>query len=142
MELTALSGSQFPKAVSPLVENARESIDIIVFDWRWYPHDPGASCQLFNQSIIRAAQRKLKIRAVLNNDNIISILKSNGIEAKRLITAKLVHCKFMIIDSKHVVVGSHNYSESAFCKNLEFSVIIKDVEDISSFNDFFNRVWS
>lgn len=142
MELIALSGSQFPKSVVPIVESARQSIDIIVFDWRWYPHDPGASCQLFNQAILRASARKVKIRAILNNDNIINVLKSYGVDAKRLITAKLVHCKFMIVDSKHIVVGSHNYSETAFCKNLEFSLVVKDVEDIIPFNNFFNQVWS
>lgn len=141
MDITTLSGSQFPKIVIPLIEEAKSSIDIIVFDWRWYENDSGAICQLFNQAILRASSRGLKIRAMVNCDDVIKILRSAGIDAKKLITSKLVHCKLMIIDETIVITGSHNYTQSAFQTNLELSVILKNCAIQNSFQEFYNHLW-
>lgn len=139
--IETIIGSQFPKKVIPLIENAVKSIEIIVFDWRWYPQDPGASVQLFNQAIVRAVRRGVKIRVIANNDEIVRVLKSVGCEAKKLKTASLVHCKFMIIDDGLVITGSHNYTQSAFQMNLEASVIFEDLEAALSLKNFFKNLW-
>ncbi len=140
--METIIGNQFPKKVIPLIENARKSIDIIVFDWRWYPQDPGAQVQLFNQAIVRAVRRGVKVRAIANNDEIVRILNSVGCEAKRLLTEKLVHAKMMIIDDEIVIVGSHNYTQSAFHMNLELSVILDNLEKISDFKNFFQNLYN
>ena len=140
--IEVISGREYPKKVIPLIEQAKISIDTVVFDWRWYSHDPGALCQLFNQSIIRASRRGVNVRAIANNDKIINILKSEGCQAIKLRTAKLVHCKLMIIDGVTIITGSHNFTQSAFQKNLELSVIIKEEPVEEQFNLFFNNLWS
>lgn len=140
--IETISGKEYPKKVIPLIEASKKSIDIIVFDWRWYPNDPGASVQLFNQTIIRAARRGVKVRAIANNDEIINILKGQGCEAKKLITTKLVHCKLMIIDSEIVITGSHNFTQAAFQMNLEFSTILRPTDGINSFLSFFTNLWN
>jgi len=140
--IQTLSGRQFPASVIPLIEAAKQSIDIVVFDWRWYPQDSGAVCQLFNQAIIQAIRRGVKVRAIANNDEIVNILKSENGEAKRLITAKLVHCKLMIIDDNIVITGSHNYTQSAFQMNLELSVVISQDYVVRDFSIFFSNLWS
>jgi phosphatidylserine/phosphatidylglycerophosphate/cardiolipin synthase-like enzyme len=137
-----ISGREYPQKVIPLIESAKNSIDVVVFDWRWYPNDSGASCQLFNQAIIRAVRRGVKIRAVANNDQIIQILKNEGCEAKRLKTTKLVHSKLMIIDKKIIIMGSHNFTQSAFQMNLELSVILSGDGWEDSFLSFFNNLWT
>ena len=140
--IESISGREYPKRIIPLIEKAKNTIDVVVFDWRWYPQDPGAICQLFNQSILRAARRGVKIRVIANNDQIIDILKKEGCEAVRLKTAKLVHCKLMIIDESIIITGSHNFTQSAFQMNLELSVIIDEGEPRENFNLFFNNLWS
>jgi len=135
-------GKQFPEKVIPLINAAKNSIDIIVFDWRWYPQDPGASVQLFNQAIVRAVRRGVKVRAIANNDQIISTLKSVGVEAKRLISEKLVHAKMMILDNEKVVIGSHNYTQSAFQMNYELSIILTGADVISDYFSFFNNLYN
>lgn len=137
-----VSGREYPANVIPLINSAKQNIDIVVFDWRWYPQDSGSSCQLFNQAIIRALRRKIKIRAIANNDQIIDILKQEGSEAKRLKTAKLVHCKLIIIDDKIVITGSHNFTQSAFQMNLELSVILDGDFSADTFSVFFNNLWN
>lgn len=139
--METIVGKQFPEKVIPLLDNAKNSVDIIVFDWRWYPQDPGSQCQLFNQSIVRAVRRGVKVRAIANNNQIVEVLKSVGCEAKKLLTAKLVHCKLMIIDDQIVVIGSHNYTQSAFQMNLELSIILEQPDKMADFKSFFNNLF-
>lgn len=139
--IDSIIGKEYPKKVIPLIEHAKNSIDIIVFDWRWYPQDPGASCQLFNQSIVRAARRGVKVRAIANNDAIVNILKQVGCDAKILLTGKLVHPKMMIIDNEIAIIGSHNYTQSAFQMNYELSMILHGRENIENLIIFFNNLF-
>ena len=134
-------GNEFPDKVIPLIKDAKKTIDIIVFDWRWYPQDPGSQVQLFNQAIVQAARRGVKIRAIANNDEIVKILNQNGCEAKKILTKKLVHCKIMIIDGEIIITGSHNYTQSAFQMNLELSVILFP-EKITDFSNFFQNLYN
>jgi phosphatidylserine/phosphatidylglycerophosphate/cardiolipin synthase-like enzyme len=140
--LQTISGRDFPVKVIPLIEQAKKSIDIVVFDWRWYPSDPGAACQLFNQAIICARRRGVAVRALVNNCDIAKILLNEGCQAKRLISTKLMHCKLMIIDNDTIITGSHNYSQAAFQMNFELSVIIKNEPVSADFNKFFNNLWN
>ena len=139
--METIIGRQFPEKVIPLINEAKKSIDIIVFDWRWYPNDPGNSVQLFNQSIVRAVRSGVCVRAIANSKEIVETLQKVGAQAKKLLTKNLVHAKIMIIDNKIVVIGSHNYTQMAFQMNYEISVILRDVENMSNFADFFSDLW-
>jgi len=139
--IETIIGSEFPKKIIPLIDNAVNSIDIIVFDWRWYPQDPGAPVQLFNQAIVRAVRRGVKVRALANNDEIIRTLIANGVDAKRVRSKNLLHCKLMIIDSGLVVIGSHNYTQNAFQINLEVSVVFEDSYAANRLQVFFNNLF-
>ena len=140
--METIIGKEFPEKVIPLIEAAKKTIDIIVFDWRWYPQDPGSQVQLFNQSIVRATRRGVKVRAIANNDEVVRVLNENGVEAKKILTKKLVHCKIMIIDGGTVITGSHNYTQSAFQMNLELSVILHDFEGVNRLNTFFINLFN
>ena len=134
-------GKEFPNKVIPLIDQAKTSIDIVVFDWRWYPQNPGSPVQLFNQALVRAVRRGVKVRAIANNNEIISTLKNVGVEAKKLLTPKLVHVKLMVIDGQKVILGSHNYTESAFQMNYELSVLLDQVGPDNQFLEFFNNLY-
>lgn len=134
-------GRDFPKKVIPLIDSALSSIRIIVFDWRWYPNDPGNPVQLFNQAIVRAVKRGVKVDAIANSDDIISVLKSVGVNAKKLSAKNLVHAKLLIIDDISIVIGSHNYSQSAFTMNFEVSIYISYFNGVDYLIKFFNSLW-
>lgn len=142
MTIETVVGGEYPKEVSKLIEKAKKSIDIVVFDWRWYPNDPGAKCQQMNQTISRAIRRGVAVRAIVNNVFIKSKIINAGGESKILNTGRLLHSKLMIIDGTIIITGSHNYTESAFTKNLELSVILNDLAIKNRFNDYFENLWS
>lgn len=140
--MKSIIGKNYPKLVIPLIENAKHSIKIVVFDWRWYANDPANPCQLFNASIVRAVRRGVSVKACVNSDSIRSPLIQNGVEAKIPISKNLMHTKFVIIDDEILVMGSHNFSQSAFTTNFETSVILDDPAEIQEFILLFNSLWS
>lgn len=133
-------GKEFPKKVVPLISSAKRSIQIIVFDWRWYYNEPGNPMQLFNQAIIQAVRRGVRVEVITSCAEIVKILNSQGCIAKKLITDKLVHVKLMIIDSEKAIIGSHNYTQNAFTMNHELSIIIDDSQLINGFEDYFKSL--
>jgi phosphatidylserine/phosphatidylglycerophosphate/cardiolipin synthase-like enzyme len=141
MYFEAVVGSEFPKKVIPLIEEAKKSIKIIVFDWRWYPMDIGSSCQLFNQTIIRVAQKGLDVKVLTNVSDVVKVLRDNKVSAKKPESKKLLHSKIMIIDDEIIILGSHNYTKNAFELNHEISVIIKAKFELERFIKYFDYVW-
>lgn len=137
----AAVGSEFPTKVIPLINNAKKSIRIIVFDWRWYPNDIGCACQLFNQSIIRARKRNIPISVMTNIQDVVKTLQASKINAKKPQSKRLLHSKMMIIDDEILILGSHNYSQSAFTMNQEMSVIIHAKGQLDRYISYFNKVW-
>lgn len=140
-EIQTIIGKEFPQIVVPLIDSAKKSIKVVVFDWRWYPQDPANPVQIFNQAFVRAARRGVEIEAIANNDEIVRTLLDQGIKAKRVMLKTIIHSKLIIIDNKIVVIGSHNYTQSAFTFNQEISVVISDCSDIDKFNLFFHNLY-
>jgi len=140
--MKTIIGSNFPKEVKPLIENAKKTIDVIVFDWRWYSHDPAHPVQLFNQCFVRAARRGVLVRVLLNNNSILPTLVSLGIKAKCPNIEGLVHSKMIIIDEKDLVIGSHNFTQSAFTNNLEVSTYLSNYEEVDKLLKLFNNLYN
>ena len=139
--MKTIIGKKYPLLVIPLIEQAKKSIKIVVYDWRWYENDPGNPCQLFNASIVRACRRNVKVQACVNSQAIAVPLQKNSIETKIPVSKNLMHSKFLIIDDKILVMGSHNFSQMAFTTNLETSVIIEDALEINDFILLFQNLW-
>jgi phosphatidylserine/phosphatidylglycerophosphate/cardiolipin synthase-like enzyme len=141
MQNEIIVGKNFPLKVIPLIDLAKKSIKTVVYDWRWYSNDSGNCVQIFNQAIIRAVRRGVKVEAIVNNDGIVSILNENGVIAKKISAQGLVHAKLMIIDDNIVIIGSHNYTHSAFVVNKEISVAFWEIPNIEDYNIFFHSLW-
>lgn len=134
-------GREFPRKVIPLIEGAKKSIAIIVYDWLWYPDEIGEKIQLFNNAIIRANNKGIEVRVCVHKRLIYEILRRAGIKAKRLQSSKSLHVKLMIIDNEITIVGSHNYTKNAFNINYEASVILRDTETARKFKEYFNPMF-
>jgi phosphatidylserine/phosphatidylglycerophosphate/cardiolipin synthase-like enzyme len=139
MEL--IVGNKFSEKVVPYIDAAVKTIEIIIFDWRWYPETQDDTVRLFNMAIIRAKNRGVSIRVICNNDHVLDALKKNNIRCKRLYTYKMVHAKMLLIDEAILVIGSHNYTQSAFKLNLEISAKVELERGQNEAITFFNTLW-
>jgi phosphatidylserine/phosphatidylglycerophosphate/cardiolipin synthase-like enzyme len=141
-QIESVIGQDFPKKVIPLIQSAKNSIKIMVFDWRWYYNEPGNPAQLFNHAILTAKNRGVEVKVITNVKDVVKLLNEQGCKAKNPMSKHLVHAKIMIIDDRHLVIGSHNYTQSAFTMNREASIIIRDFADIGPILNFFNSLFS
>lgn len=145
-------GFHYPQKVIPLVNGAKNKIDILMYEWKWYGHESAGGVQKLNLAVVGAARRDVKVRALLNtehmghaitkiNSRTKSFLDRYGVKCKMGQFGGVVHAKMMLIDDNIAVVGSHNYSKAAFSRNQEVSVIINGREHILDLIDFFNDLW-
>lgn len=140
--LETIIGKDYPVVVIPLIAAAKKNIEIIVFDWRWYPQDTGCATQLFNQALIQAGRRGVKIRAIANSPEIVKVLNENGIETKKLESKHLVHSKLMLIDDRLIIIGSHNFTQAAFTLNYETSILVEDIITAMTYKKYFNTLFN
>ena len=131
----------FPNVVIPLVNSALYSIDIIVFDWRFYKHDPASPVSLFNASIARACQRGVNVRCLVQNDGVVDRLKEMGCNARKLHSKRILHTKLLIIDKKRIIIGSHNYTQHAFESNHEASIFVILASEQNQLVEYFNNLF-
>jgi len=140
-EPTIIIGKEFADKVIPLISRARKSIDIIVFDWKWYPDQIGSAIQRFNNAIIDARNRGKKVRVITNKQYTVNTLSNNKINAQQWTSKKNLHTKLMIIDNEIIIIGSHNYTMNAFALNHEVSIIIQNTILTERLEKYFENLW-
>jgi phosphatidylserine/phosphatidylglycerophosphate/cardiolipin synthase-like enzyme len=140
-EPKAIVGNKFCGDVCELIEHANHNIDIVIFDWRVYPQGHVRNISIFNERIFSARERGVRVRALVNNETVLNFLKQQGVEAKKYELKKLLHTKLLIIDRKTIVLGSHNYTESAFSSNHEVSVSFTLTDSENDFIRYFEDLW-
>jgi phosphatidylserine/phosphatidylglycerophosphate/cardiolipin synthase-like enzyme len=133
-------GREYPKIIIPAIKEAKNAIDILVYDWRWYENNLGSQIQKFNQEILNAVRRGVSVRALVNNNYVPSILSNEKLFIKRVNTSRIMHIKLILIDQKKLFIGSHNLTQNAFELNHEISVLIEDIESISRCLRFFETL--
>jgi len=149
--IPALAGD-YSHLVIPLLNSAKDQIDILMYQWKWYGHAGSSAIQRLNLAFISAARRGVKIRALLNLDHIggpisqinsrtETQLKAVGIETKHDFTGITSHAKMVLIDKEILVLGSHNFSARSMSGNNEASVIIRGVDEVQPFQKYFQRLW-
>lgn len=133
-------GRDFSDRVVPLLDGAKSSIKIVVFDWRVYL-DGSASLTNFNNAIFNAVKRGVEVKAVVNSKSILDTLKQNGVKAKHFTSKSILHAKFICIDDRTLILGSHNFSQNAFTTNLEVSLVCELDFPNSRLHSFFNNIY-
>jgi len=81
------------------------------------------------------------VNVMTNASDVIKILNENKVKAKKPESKRLLHSKLMIIDDEIVIIGSHNYTQNAFARNQEISVIIKAKNQLDRFVHYFDSIW-
>jgi len=136
-----LIGRGFARQVTPLILQAKKSINIIVYNWLWYPNEIGSKIQIFNQALIQASKKGVEVKAVVQKRLIAEILRKEGINVRKIDGGKVLHTKLMIIDDEVAIIGSHNYTMNAFNINYEVSVILYDKETLFKLKEYFTNFY-
>lgn len=134
-------GSDYPKKIIALIDGAKKNIDIVVYDWRWYADQLAHPVQQFNMALVRAVQRGVVVRAVVNAHILVPILTKVGIKVRQLKDRRTLHTKMVILDGSTLVIGSHNFTRNAFASNIETSIVVEIPLGEQRLVSFFNNLY-
>ncbi|WP_196137196.1 phospholipase D-like domain-containing protein [Aliikangiella sp. G2MR2-5] len=126
------------KKITSLIKHAKKQIDICVFT---------ISDDNISRTILDAYHRKVQIRIITDNDKAEDLgsdiyhLANKGIAIKVDRSANHMHHKFALIDHKHVISGSFNWTRSATEYNQENIIVSNDRALITQFEQEFMSLW-
>ncbi len=123
-----------------LIDSAEETIEIEMYVF---------TSRDVVEALERARMRGVRTRIIIerstisgSNSEIYQELAAKGFNVRYASKSyKLTHSKFMIIDGRTVLVGSHNFSNSALYKNREASVVFTDAPAAAEFIAVFETDW-
>lgn len=151
ISLTPLLDKNFASALISEINNAEESIDMAMFEFKFYENEKNKAHQILD-ALVNASARGVKIRILLDasdwndeigkdNNKTINFLKSQVIDAKLDNPKRTLHSKLIIIDNK-VFVGSHNLVFFALERNNEASILIENPEIVEQYKNYFGWLWN
>lgn len=126
------------KSVRPLIQSARESIDIGVF---FLTHKHLA------QDLLNAHNRGVKIRVIIdataakNEYTKHEILRAAGIPVKVEDFGGKMHAKSAVIDGEYIITGSMNWTGAGENGNDENTIIIRSKRHAQQYTTWFEQVW-
>ncbi len=146
--LTLLPNEEYFHRVYELVNRANSSIHIVMYVVKYDPKEAEDPANVLLAALKAARDRGLDVKVVVDDvtksdyPETIAYLKANGIpvrlDPKSGITT---HAKLVIIDGKIVIMGSHNWTESALSRNNEYSVLIYSRDVASEVEKYFQNLW-
>lgn len=127
------------RQVRPLIQGARESIDIAVF---FLTH------KLITKDLIDAHQRGVEVRVIMdatgasNGYTKHELLRAVGIPVKIENWGGKMHMKSALIDGETLIVGSMNWTSAGEWDNDENTLILRDPALAESYREFFAATWA
>lgn len=126
-------------AVMPVLKGAKDSIDIAIF---FLTH------KNISKELIEAHKRGVKVRIILdatgatNEYSKHQFLREKGIPVKIENWGGKMHMKSALVDGKHLITGSMNWTSAGESKNDENTLVIMDFHQASKFSSFYNELWA
>jgi phosphatidylserine/phosphatidylglycerophosphate/cardiolipin synthase-like enzyme len=130
-----LSENDWAPFICDAVNSATESITFAAYSIssRWHKSTPDAHNLWV--ALVNAPLRKVRCRCIIAehkknsptfrfNRRAIWLLDKNGWNVSLIKPSKLLHAKVITIDSKLVILGSHNFTQTASSSNIDLSIAI------------------
>ena len=151
--VTPLPGGSFIQKLTEIVGQAKYSVDVVQYQWVWYPRDHDNLLQKFNRGVVGVAGRGVKFRVILNIEASGHKITRENSHTQRILAEQKIHVKFgpqfptthskiFIIDDQFVVIGSHNLSKRSVTVNYESSVLINSRAVAQEFKRYFETLWT
>lgn len=157
-EIRLLADEAYLPAVLDLLAEARQSIDVTMFSCV-LPDDAraGHPVRRLLDRLAERAKAGVRVRVVLDHGVPASrrvegeevpsaggaaYLRAAGIDVRWDEDARTTHSKSLVVDGRHCVVGSTNWTASALGKNREQSVLIDSAVLAADLTRRFEALWA
>lgn len=140
-EKRLITGQDFEREVVPLIQGARERIDICMYQWQWSDLAVPGAIGALNRALLGAQGRGVRVRAIVEEESTRDILIQAGMKAKCIRTAGVMHLKVILIDEKTAIYGSHNLTKRAMNGNVEMSMLHQYESRDNLIADYIMMLW-
>jgi phosphatidylserine/phosphatidylglycerophosphate/cardiolipin synthase-like enzyme len=142
---------QYFQVAKKIIEQAKDSIQVIMFEMGYYDEYPNTLSNLLIRELIDAKRRGVKVEVILEvkegedrttqrNRHTGRILSEGGVEVIYDSLSKTTHAKLMVVDGEFSLLGSTNWTYYALTNNNEASVLVRSKAVARVLQDYFNRV--
>ncbi len=146
-QVTDISGTKYFPAVKEALSKAEKSIYVVMFTIESTLSKPASKPNQLIDELIAAKNRGVEVEVILDQNvdfvqrrhtgdwesqikssRAYKRLKDAGIKVNYDEPARYAHAKTVIIDNKVVILGSTNWTESAFDNSIETDVLVNSQE--------------
>lgn len=142
-----LTPHEYFPTVKHLIESARTSIDMVMFEATHYADHPRSPSNRLVQALIDAHRRGVSVTVILDrrkesDRNTISNRGSGALLQRAGVTViyddprTTTHAKLLFIDDRIVVLGSTNWTYPGLMKNNEIDVVIDSVDTAAKIREY------
>lgn len=153
MEAVLLDDADYLYFVGDLLYRARHSVRVIQFFMRYVADRRHPTDRLMNR-LVRAHERGLDVKVILDrdaegdgigsrivNEEAYEHLRSHGVPVTWDTVERYTHTKLVVTDSKHVVLGSHNWTAGSFFAFDDTSLYLHSEALASHYKAQFDSLW-
>lgn len=151
--VSVLDDTQYYYFLHELITEARKKIRIMMFFMRYESDRDYPTDKLFD-ALKNATERGVDIKVILDrdaegqvfqsrviNEEAFEFFDEHGIDVTYDFEEELNHSKLVLVDDRHTVVGSHNWTAGSFFAYDDKSVYIESPDFANEMSGYFNDLW-
>lgn len=128
------------------IESAQEEIDVVLYLAKYTPGSED-SVYILLRKLIEADRGGAEVRVLLENsleENVptADYLLGEGVDVRFDPPNVTTHAKFILIDSKFLLLGSSNWTNHAIKYNNETNLLVTDSELAKKYDKYFDELWA
>ncbi|MCY1036589.1 phospholipase D-like domain-containing protein [Corallococcus sp. BB11-1] len=148
-----LRQGQYPEFVERLLSGAARSVRVVLFFFRYV--DAKYPTHGLLQQLIAAHERGVDVQVILDQDakgdvyhsRIINLSAFQALTARKVpvrydTATRLTHSKLVLVDGRHLVMGSHNWTLSSFTRYDETSLYLDSEPLGARLEERFQTLWT
>ncbi|MFH1868634.1 MAG: phospholipase D-like domain-containing protein [Candidatus Omnitrophota bacterium] len=158
-DVTNISGKDYYPAARKAIQEAQKSVSMVMYQVSLRSYGKGSQVHNLVSELINAHERGVDVEVILDQNvdfagrrNIdewmaegknafcFKVLKEAGIDVHYDNLATYTHAKAIVIDNEIVIMGSSNWSESAFSKNAEVNLLVKSEDLAREILEYFKTI--
>lgn len=135
-----ISARDYFKTALREISKAQVSIDLFMFVVSFNPNEPKSKPARLLKSLVEAKKRGVEVNVYLDqnvdlfngtneiegkNNEAVDYIKMNGLNVYMDDKYNYSHSKALVIDKKIALIGSSNWSRSAFNRNQEANILVR-----------------
>ncbi len=143
-----LEDSEYYVEAYKLIKNATDMVYVIMFVVKFDPKHAEDPVNRLLKALVDAKNRGVEVKVLVDDETLksypqtLTFLETNNVKVKLDPSSGVqTHTKMVVVDGKYVLVGSHNWTESALSYNHEVSLEIVSEGIAQEAVGYFNSLW-